>query len=110
MAALGDLPDFRLQAGRTDPGVAEDNGVDALVQGEVDGRPVVVAIQVKMGGYPSDLGGAIAHLKAYAREVEATGSRTVVPLLAVPALSKGSRDLLRREGIGYWDRGGSLFL
>jgi hypothetical protein len=33
-----------------------------------------------------------------------------VVLLAVPALSPGSRELLRNEGISYWDAGGSLYL
>lgn len=34
---------------------------------------------------------------------------TDVPLVAAPAITAGSRELLRQQGVGYWDAGGSVY-
>lgn len=102
-ASLSELPDVRaLQmapAGR-------DRGVDLVAQAEVDGNQVWLLIQANRGGFPRDVRDAARRVKlAAARHVPAA-----VPVLAAPALSPGSRALLREEGVSYWDSGGSLYL
>lgn len=105
-ASFAELPGFCMRELEPVMHRSRDSGVDMEASAEVDGQPVHVLVRAKMSGYPRDIRNAAQHLKVAARQYDPSA----VPLLAAPALSPSSRELLREEGIAYWDTGGSLYL
>lgn len=105
-AAIAALPGVQVvstkEAARVD-----GKEIDLLIDAQVKGSPVSIAVEVKASGYPRDVQMAAWQL-APIRHLG--GPALLVPLIAAPALSATSRELLRRQGIGYWDAGGSLYL
>lgn len=95
----------------------QEGRLDLVAEAEVNGRPVHIIVEAKHSVYPRDVRAAADQLRALAARFSerfdgrsGSAERSAVPLLAVPSLSPGSRALLRREGIGYWDSGGSLYV
>jgi hypothetical protein len=73
----------------------------------VKGRPVRFLVETRASGYPRDVQHAIwqlANLPPAKQEV------VDVPLVAAPAITETSRELLRRHKLGYWDTGGSIYI
>lgn len=84
---------------------------DVIFVGEVEGRSVTIVVEAKAHGYPRDMRAAadqLAHFMKQARPVP--HEVPVVPMVVAPAISLGGRAVLRERGVGYWDRGGSLYL
>lgn len=104
--ALAELPEVAVHSVELEHRV-NDYVVDLAIHANVKGRPVCLLIEAKAGGYPRDARAA-AWQMAPLRRLDAPVPR--VPLFVAPAVSAASRDLLRAEGIGYWDPGGSLYL
>ncbi len=93
------------------PMAAAHGRPDLIMRAEVRGRSAIFLIEAKAHGYPRDMRAAadrLAHFTALAR-LE-TGEVPLVPLVVAPAISPGGRAVLRERGVGYWDRGGSLYL
>ncbi|MBT2119294.1 hypothetical protein KK141_19110 [Dyella sp. LX-66] len=72
----------------------------------VDGQAVDFAIELLGQAYPRDIAQAITQVRSF----EPRGDTPVIPLIAAEALSRGARELLRQEGIAYFDRQGTLHL
>lgn len=104
--ALAELPEVEIRSVDIESR-ADDRGFDFAIFGEVKGRPVRFLVEAKASGYPRDVQHAIWQL-AEARRFEQPVAD--VPLVAAPAISESSRELLRRHKMGYWDTGGSLYI
>ena len=87
-----------------DPG---DPGHDARIDANVGGRPLTVLVEAKKNVYPRDVHQTLWRLKSLA---SGDDSRIAVPVLAGGSISPGAKDILRAEGVGYFDSGGSLYL
>jgi hypothetical protein len=81
--------------------------VSLVVNGEVKGRPVRFFIAVRAAGHPRDVQATIWQI-AGIRWVDDGGAD--VPIVVAPSISESSRKLLRSNGVGYWDAGGSLYI
>src|SRR5215216_4592151 len=104
VAALAALPETYV-LGSADEVELGNHRLDRVLDVRLKGRDVRLAIEAKSSGYPRDVQSALARL------LEARSSAgQIVPVVVAPALSAGSRELLQRMGVGYWDRGGSLYL
>jgi hypothetical protein len=88
---------------RTDRGARHD----ARIAAHFAGRPVTVLVEAKKSAFPRDVHQALWRLKAMA---DGNRSGIVVAVLAADSLSPGAKELLRAEGVGYFDSGGSLYL
>jgi DNA-binding transcriptional ArsR family regulator len=83
--------------------------LDAEVDLSIADRDVLLLIEVKKAVYPRDIRQILWQL-AQARDEQAHAAREAVPLVAAESISAGARELLRAEGIGFFDTGGSLFV
>ncbi|MFD3265391.1 hypothetical protein [Phenylobacterium ferrooxidans] len=81
---------------------------DAIVDVEIGDRRLRLVIEVKRTAYPRDVREAAYQLGRYLSEAQF--GQAIVPVLIAESISTGGREILRREGIGYFDTGGSLFL
>lgn len=84
-----------------------DPGYDARIDAHLGGTPMTLLVEAKKTVYPRDVHQVLWRLKSLASGGE---SSTLVPVLAAGSLSPGARELLRTEGVGYFDGGGSLYL
>jgi hypothetical protein len=88
-----------------------DLGVDFVVDASINGRPVQLMVQVKNTVFPRDVRAAFWDLRSRANQPAATaGSVPMIPMIAAASISDGAKELLQTERIGYFERGGSLFL
>ncbi len=108
---LQELPGVHARIGRVDwagnpLGDWPDPPRRATIALEVADRPLTVQVEARRVVYPRDARQAIWQM----RDAGHDGSGSVVPLLLAESISPGAKDLLRREGVGYYDGGGSLYL
>ncbi|RDS79638.1 hypothetical protein DWU98_16340 [Dyella monticola] len=89
--------DFLLSPGRR---------LDLFLRLKVDGQHVDFAIELVRDAYPRDVASAIAHVQSFAPKDRVP----VIHMVAANTLSKGARDLLRENGIGYFDLQGNLYI
>ena len=82
---------------------------DAVVKATLRDRDVTFVIECKRSGFPRDVRAAIYQLQSYLGQAKELGSN-VVPVVASEALSDGAMDLLKEEGVGYFDLVGNVFL
>ena len=109
-----------IEAMRTLPNVTADslrweiqlpNGSirDAEVDLHIAGKRVKLEIEAKKTLYPRDVREILWRLRPYSKplrqEVDA-----IVSVLAADSISPGAKELLKEEGIGYFDSGGSVYL
>ena len=106
------LPEVRAELEPRDPGATgADRRYDAQVDLRVGGKSVTVLIEAKKAVYPRDVREALWQIKEFTRKwPRLPKSRPPVPMLVAEAISPGAKQLLRDEGVGYYDSGGSLFL
>lgn len=92
-------------ADETAPGRRLDMHLELVIRGQ----NVKFAIETLRNAYPRDISGAIWNLQGHlaARAVTKNG---VIPLVAAHSLSPGAKELLRENGIAYFDLHGNLYL
>ena len=100
------LPGVQARLNRIEPNRAHSAQVDAEIELDVAGKPIILLIEAKKTAYPRDVRQALWQVKAHS-QARPSGSEY---LLAAQSLSPGAKELLRAERIGYYDSGGSLFL
>jgi hypothetical protein len=106
--ALRALPNVDAAVSSADAPLPErDAGYDVRIDAHVAGRPVTMLVAAKKTVYPRDVHQMLWRLKLLTRQDSA---QSTVPLLAAASLSPGAKDLLRTEGVGYFDAGGSLYV
>lgn len=82
--------------------------LDLLVTLRVGEYSAEVAIETVRNAYPRDVQAAIWRLNEY--QFSSQDRKDVIPLVAAESLSPGARDMLRKRGIGYFERNGNLYL
>lgn len=88
------------------PGRERSGRFDFLVRGQ----GISLVIETKKSVFPRDARSLIWQVKSYAKALKADTSHSVVPVLLAETISQGAKDLLKAEGIGFFDSGGSLYL
>lgn len=82
-------------------------GYDVRIDTHIAGQPLTIFVEAKRTVYPRDVHQALWRLKPLKRQDSAHNS---MALLAAASLSPGAKELLRAEGVGYFDSGGSLYV
>lgn len=84
---------------------------DAEIDLVVSGKSVKLLVEAKRAVFPRDVRELLWQLKRATGALKAASPADVlVPLLAAESISNGARELLREEGVGYFDTGGSLYI
>ena len=106
-AALDALPGVEIRATEPDPLGPDGSRADFELLADIKERPVLIIVEVKAPIYPRDARAVAWQAKGASYSGESTPT---VHMVAAPAISRSSRELLRDEGLAYWDRSGSLYL
>jgi hypothetical protein len=106
--ALFQLPAVRV--GKIDYSPSFDGKkFDAEIELTIDNVSFTLEIEVKRSLFPRDVEGVIYRL-ARMKGRETLSHKGRVPMLAAASISLGAKEILRREKIGYFDTGGSMFI
>ena len=100
---LEELPDVRANFH-----LERSGSQGAHIDLKVAGKPLRLLIEAKKIAYPRDVQQAIWQLRRASRE-QNFDKRTILVLIA-EYISPGAKQLLEAEQVGYYDRGGSLYL
>jgi hypothetical protein len=84
--------------------------IDAEIDFSVAGKSIVLLVEVKKSVYPRDVHQVLWQLNRYTPNFGSEHRKNIVPLLAADSISPGARDVLKNEGCGFFDRGGSLYI
>lgn len=111
VAALRELPEVEADLEpREPPSKHGDFGYDAQVDLHVAGKPFILLIQAKKAVFPRDVRQASWQLRTASLVAPTRQGEVPLPFLVAESISPGAKDLLRSERVGYYDRGGSLYL
>ena len=112
LEALQALPQMRVETKPAAPaGSRPDQSHDAEVRLRAGGKAVTLLVEVRKELFPRDARQVLWRLKELGDGRSGLPQAgDCMPVLVVEALSPGAKDLLRNEGVGYFDSGGSLFL
>jgi DNA-binding transcriptional regulator YhcF (GntR family) len=106
-AKLRALPDICVLERREQAKIEQREAVDAIVHATIAQQAVSFYVEIKRDLFPRDVPQIAWHLQRAMRQ-EGRGDGTAVPFVLANAISRGARQLLLEEGIGYFDLGGSL--
>jgi len=107
--AINQLPDAHAVLNDVETQIVERHRLDAIIEAEIAGHQLVLLVEAKQNAFPRDVRHAIWQLRNHQVHFRPT-AREVLLFLVSNAISIGARDVLRSEGVGYADRGGSLFI
>jgi DNA-binding transcriptional regulator YhcF (GntR family) len=109
LEAINSLPDAHAELNEVETQVIERHRLDAIIEAEIAGQPLVLLVEAKQNAFPRDVREAVWQLRNHQIHY---GHRDeeVVPFVVSNAVSTGARDVLKSEGVGYADSGGSLFI
>lgn len=110
--ALRALPDVHPEPPHWEGVLSEtDQRCDAQIDMVVAGKPFTLVIEAKKSVFPRDVHQVLGQLRRFTRDHSpASTSNDRISIIVADAISPGAKDLLRSERVGYYDRGGSLFL
>jgi len=80
---------------------------DAEISLQLGGRQYALRVEAKRELFPRDAREVLWRMD---RSGSAPDGLPVLRMVAADSLSPGAKDLLKAEGVGYFDRGGSLYL
>ncbi len=110
-AALDDLPGVEIRTTESGPSGPDGSRADIRLLANIKGRPALILVVVKAPIYPRDARAVTWQAKGETYSDESTPESTpTVRMVAAPSISRSSRELLRDEGLAYWDHSGSLYL
>lgn len=111
VAAIEALPGAEAHVVRSNmPATLPSGGraeIDALVHVGIGGRRVQLLVEAKSEAYPRDVRQLLWQFRNYAAHLN-PGADQLIPFIAARTVSRGARDLLREENVGFFDLGGSL--
>lgn len=107
--AIGALPQGKAWIGGREVAIGPRGRVDAVVNAEVAGRPLQLVVEAKREAFPRDVRETIWQLRNYLAHLP-VDSREIVPFFVARAISPGARAILREEGVGFYDMGGTLYI
>lgn len=109
--ALRELPAVEANLERLDTAsVRGDRGHDAQVDLRVAGKPFVLLVEAKKVVFPRDARQVIWQFRAASHGRPTGRGAESLSFLVAESISPGAKELLRAEGIGYYDAGGSMYL
>lgn len=110
--ALQDLPDIHAQPPVIEPARSGPEGArpDFEIHLDVAGKPLTLIIEAKKSVYPRDVRQILWQVRQFGAFERIAGHDMLVPLLASESISPGAKELLRKERVGYFDTGGSLYV
>ena len=84
---------------------------DAWIDLSAANKVVGLFVEAKKSLYPRDVRQVLWHLRELAHQAnQKPTAPELVPVVIAESISPGAKDLLRKERVGYYDTGGSLFL
>lgn len=107
--AISTLPGGEAWLEGREVAIAPRGRVDALVNASIAGRPLQFLIEAKREAFPRDVRETVWQLRNYLAHLP-DQAREVVPFFVARAISPGAREILREEGVGFFDMGGTLFI
>ena len=85
--------------------------LDAEIHLNAAGRDLTLLVEIKKSVYPRDIRQILWQINQFGRDERLNRQEDgAIPLLAAESLSPGAKDLLRKERVGYFDTGGSLYI
>lgn len=97
------LPEVQIEPGYREP--------VTQVNLHVADKSFTLLIEVKKAVYPRDVRQILWQFREVSQNMpKAPSADETVSILVAESISPGAKDLLRRESIGFYDSGGSLFL
>lgn len=107
--AIARLPDGYARIDAREQAIGPRGRVDALVDARIGGQPLQLLVEAKREAFPRDVRETVWQLRNYLAHMP-RDDREIVPFVAAGAISPGARDVLREEGVGFYDLGGSLYI
>ncbi len=85
--------------------------LDAEIHLNAAGRSLTLLVEMKKSAYPRDIREMLWQIKKLGEVAQRDQQEDeTILLIAAESLSPGAKDLLRKEGVGYFDTGGSLYI
>jgi hypothetical protein len=111
LEALRDLPEVRADLGHgTSAGANGEHGHDAQIDLQVAGKSFTLLIDAKKAVYPRDVRQVLWQFREASHNRPKGQGKEPLSLLVAESISPGAKELLRKERVGYYDSGGSLYL
>jgi hypothetical protein len=107
-AALADATDGEIVAREAEHRAGEGPSLDLLLTLVAGGKSLDIAVETLRHAYPRDVRAAVWKLDEY--KLASKRQQDLLTLIAAESLSPGARELLRKRGIGYFERNGNLYL
>lgn len=107
---LDEIAEGRIKVQHIESDFANLPGVAFALDVDADGSPVRIAVEALRYAYPRDVQGAVWKLDEFKHAYNHERVDDLILLVAAESLSPGARDLLRKRGIGYFERNGNLNL
>src|SRR3546814_1761935 len=105
-SAIAALPGASVQQRAGEERVGARYAPDGLLDVLLNHQQFELVVEAKRELFPRDVRQQIWQLRDYLDQMDGAGER--VAMLIAGAISKGARDILQQESIGYFDLGGSL--
>ena len=109
LSALERVPDLEVREAEVETAGARNWRPDARLFLSHHHQDLDLVIECKRALYPRDAREVIHRLKAY-RSAQPGLKPSNVLMVAAEVISEGAREILRAEGAGYYQTGGTLFL
>jgi hypothetical protein len=110
VAALSAVPDTTAHVVAREGACESQTRIDYLVEAKIAGKSLLMLVEAKQTAFPRDVREAIWHLRAYQSHRPTNGRSQTIGFIIAETISPGARETLRAEGIGYFDKGGSLYV
>lgn len=106
--ALASATQGQIVSRRTEIAFESNHRLNLLLTLRVDEYFAEVAVETVRNAYPRDVQAAIWRLNEF--QISSRERTDIISLVAAESLSPGARDMLRKRGIGYFERNGNLYL
>ena len=106
--ALSELPGASVYQRTSEPRVGSRYAPDGVLDVDLNHHRFKLVVEAKRELFPRDVRQQVWRLRDYLNQMDDAGEK--VPMLIAGAISKGAREILQQERVGYFDLGGSLFV
>lgn len=106
--ALSALPGASVYQRASEPRVGSRYAPDGVLDVDLNHHRFKLVVEAKRELFPRDVRQQVWRLRDYLNQMDDAGEK--VPMLIAGAISKGAREILQQERVGYFDLGGSLFV
>ena len=106
--ALSELPGASVYQRASERRVGGRYVPDGILDVNINHHRLKLVAEAKRELFPRDVHQQVWRLRDFLNQMDETGEK--VPMLIAGAISKGAREILQQEQVGYYDLGGSLFV